>query len=261
MPGTQGDTLKVVQNLPGVARPAFNGGQLVIRGTSPNDSGVFLDGQRIPLLYHFGGLTSVYNSELLDVGGLPARQLLLLLRQRHRWRHQRAQPRPAHGPLPWHRGHRPASSPTPCSRAPSPRTSASPWRAGAPMSIWCSSSVPENEDGPSIQVAPRYYDAQLKLHWTPSKQHTFTLQGLISNDTLGLLFDRPADQDPSVNGDFEVTTGFNQLRLGHQYKGGALHPGQPGPGGQHPASSSSWAIATCASPRWTSICAPPPSTP
>src|SRR5262249_59414012 len=49
IPGTTGDALKVVQNLPGVARPPFNGGLIVIRGTSPRDSGIFLDGQRIPL--------------------------------------------------------------------------------------------------------------------------------------------------------------------------------------------------------------------
>src|SRR5262249_20355914 len=66
IPGTTGDALKVIQNLPGVARPPFNGGLIVIRGTSPRDSGIFLDGERIPLLFHFGGLVAVYNSELLE---------------------------------------------------------------------------------------------------------------------------------------------------------------------------------------------------
>src|SRR5262249_52810619 len=66
IPGTTGDALKVIQNLPGVARPPLNGGLIVIRGTSPRDSGIFLDGERIPLLFHFGGLTAVYNSELLE---------------------------------------------------------------------------------------------------------------------------------------------------------------------------------------------------
>ena len=35
VPGTQGDTLKVVQNLPGAARAAFGSGQLVVWGASP----------------------------------------------------------------------------------------------------------------------------------------------------------------------------------------------------------------------------------
>ncbi len=66
IPGTYGDALKVVQNLPGVARAPFNGGLIAIRGTSPQDSGIFLDGERLPILFHFGGLTAVYNSELLQ---------------------------------------------------------------------------------------------------------------------------------------------------------------------------------------------------
>jgi len=219
VPGTQGDTLKVVQNLPGVARPAFNGGQLVIRGTSPNDSGVFLDGQRIPLLYHFGGLTSVYSSDLLEaLDYLP-------------------------GNFSSYYGNITGGVINVRSRA--PRMDGFHGTAGVSLiesnvllegpitdNLGFSVSgrrsyvdavltfVPQNEDGPSIQVAPRYYDAQLKLHWTPSQQHTFTLQALISNDVLGLVFDRPADQDPSVNGDFNITTGFSQLRLGHQYKAG-----------------------------------------
>ena len=221
IPGTQGDTLKVVQNLPGVARPAFNGGDIVIRGTSPFDSGVFLDGQRIPLLYHFGGLTSVYNSELLEsVDFLP-------------------------GNFSSYYGNITGGVINVRSRAPrmdrfhgtlgvglleSNAVLEGPITENLGIAVAGRRSyidlvlklVPENEDGPSIQVAPRYYDAQVKLNWTPNKQHTFTMQGLVSNDVLALLFDRPADQDPSVNGEFQITTGFTQLRLGHQYKAGAL---------------------------------------
>jgi TonB family protein len=38
LPGTNGDVVRVVQNLPGVQRPPLNIGQLLIRGTSPEDS-------------------------------------------------------------------------------------------------------------------------------------------------------------------------------------------------------------------------------
>jgi len=64
--GTQGDTLKVVQNLPGVARPAFGGGPLVLRGATPGDSRTFLEGQEIPQIFHFGGLRSTFASTFLD---------------------------------------------------------------------------------------------------------------------------------------------------------------------------------------------------
>ncbi len=65
IPGTQGDGLKALQNFPGVARAPFGAGQLVIRGSAPADSGVYLGYHEIPTLFHFGGLTSVFNSDIL----------------------------------------------------------------------------------------------------------------------------------------------------------------------------------------------------
>lgn len=65
VPGTQGDTLKVVQNLPGVARASFGSGQLVVWGAAPQDTRVYVDGIHIPLLYHGGGLRSVLTSDLV----------------------------------------------------------------------------------------------------------------------------------------------------------------------------------------------------
>ncbi|HET9595258.1 MAG TPA: TonB-dependent receptor [Anaeromyxobacteraceae bacterium] len=63
LPGTQGDTLKVLQNLPGVARSPFGLGLLVVRGSAPQDTRVYVDGIEIPLLFHFGGITSVVASD------------------------------------------------------------------------------------------------------------------------------------------------------------------------------------------------------
>jgi TonB family protein len=65
VPGTQGDTLKVVQNLPGVARASFGSGQLVVWGAAPQDTRVYVDGVHIPLLYHGGGLRSTINSDMV----------------------------------------------------------------------------------------------------------------------------------------------------------------------------------------------------
>ncbi|MEM6293769.1 MAG: energy transducer TonB [Myxococcota bacterium] len=66
LPGTQGDALKAVQNFPGVARAPFGAGLLAIRGTGPNDSAVYLGYHEIPTLFHFGGLTSVFNSDIIE---------------------------------------------------------------------------------------------------------------------------------------------------------------------------------------------------
>src|SRR5262245_52846479 len=65
VPGTQGDTLKVVQNLPGVARSAFGSGQLIVWGSAPKETTVNVDGVQIPSLYHVGGLRSTINSDLV----------------------------------------------------------------------------------------------------------------------------------------------------------------------------------------------------
>src|SRR5690606_259835 len=64
--GTRGDALRTVEILPGVARPPFGTGALIVRGSAPNDSQVFLDGSPVPLLYHFGGLTSFTNTRMLE---------------------------------------------------------------------------------------------------------------------------------------------------------------------------------------------------
>ncbi|MCG5055774.1 MAG: TonB-dependent receptor [Myxococcales bacterium] len=69
VPGTLGDPVRVVENLPGMNRtPGGLGGALIVRGANPADSGVYVDGVEIPLLYHFGGLTSVVSGEFM--GGI-----------------------------------------------------------------------------------------------------------------------------------------------------------------------------------------------
>lgn len=69
LPGTQGDAIRVIQNLPGVARAPYGLGVLVVRGAPPQDTGVFLDGHPLPILFHFGGLggfNSVVNARMLE---------------------------------------------------------------------------------------------------------------------------------------------------------------------------------------------------
>lgn len=65
IPGTFGDTIKVVENLPGVARTGFGSGALVIWGSSPRDSRVFVDGIELPRLFHFHGVRSIVSPELV----------------------------------------------------------------------------------------------------------------------------------------------------------------------------------------------------
>jgi TonB family protein len=66
IPGTNGDAIRAISNMPGVARPPGGDGALIVRGSSPRDSQVFVDGTNIPMVYHFGGLSSVIPTEMLE---------------------------------------------------------------------------------------------------------------------------------------------------------------------------------------------------
>jgi TonB family protein len=66
VPGTFGDPVRIVQNLPGVARSPFDFGLLLVRGSGPEDSAAHIDGIRIPQLFHFGGFRSIVTPILLD---------------------------------------------------------------------------------------------------------------------------------------------------------------------------------------------------
>jgi len=66
IPGFGGDAIKSVQALPGVARPPFVSGQIIVRGSGFEDTRYFLDGIDIPMLFHYGGLKSTYNTSVLQ---------------------------------------------------------------------------------------------------------------------------------------------------------------------------------------------------
>ena len=69
--GTDGDVVKAVNNFPGVHRPPFGTspfgrGSLPIRGSSPEATNVYVDGVRVPILYHFGGLRTIIPAEMVE---------------------------------------------------------------------------------------------------------------------------------------------------------------------------------------------------
>jgi hypothetical protein len=66
VPGTQNDPLKVVEALPGVARPAMASGALVVWGAAPSETRVYVDGVEVPALYHGSALRSVLNADLVS---------------------------------------------------------------------------------------------------------------------------------------------------------------------------------------------------
>jgi hypothetical protein len=65
-PGAMNDALRAITILPAAARIPFSFGGVVLRGMSPRDSSVFIDGVEIPLAFHFGGITGVFPTQALD---------------------------------------------------------------------------------------------------------------------------------------------------------------------------------------------------
>lgn len=61
--GTQGDPVKVVDNLPGVARAGLGQRGLVVWGAAPEATRVLFDGVELPALYHLGGLRSTVSAD------------------------------------------------------------------------------------------------------------------------------------------------------------------------------------------------------
>jgi len=210
IPGTRGDALRVVELLPGVGRPAFGGGVVLVRGAAPGDSEVFLDGVPVPLLYHFGGLTSFYNSQLLDeIDFVPGnfsvrygRRIGGILEVTPR------DPRTdgyhgfvdinvidaslmVEGPIGDHFAFAVAA-----------RRS---W-----VDLILGAVLPE--DGPTFLAAPVYYDYQLMLTYRPDDNHRFRLLVYGSSDELALVLGGGGN-DPNVRGNFGLGTQFHRAQL------------------------------------------------
>jgi TonB family protein len=64
-PGAMGDPLIALQNFAGVGRVTYSD-NIIVRGSSPRDTKVFVDGIDIPIAYHFGGLRSVVPTGIID---------------------------------------------------------------------------------------------------------------------------------------------------------------------------------------------------
>ena len=65
MPGAFGDAFRAIEALPGVAPMATGLPHLFVRGATPSASGYFIDGIKVPFLFHLGVGPSVLNPALI----------------------------------------------------------------------------------------------------------------------------------------------------------------------------------------------------
>ncbi len=218
IPGTGGDVVRVIQNLPGVARPRFLSGALVIRGAAPRDSQVFLEGDNIPLVFHFFGGPAVINSEMIEsidfyAGNFsPAygRALAGIINLNTR------SPKTdrIHGMAQIDVLNASALIEGPITKDLSFAISG----RRSYFDLFLNQVIPD--DTVDIVAAPRYYDYQAWLTWRGFKDHKLELFLYGSNDLIDLIL---PEGDPQGNQDFQTTglalsNGFTRLQFKWDWK-------------------------------------------
>lgn len=217
VPGTQGDALKVLQDMPGVARTPFGIGALVVRGAAPAGTKVFLDGIELPVLFHFAALSAVVNADLLSgmdfypgtfsarFGRADAGIVELRTRPGKERLHGYVDIDLLNsvvlgeGPLPGG-GTFLASI----------RRSYVDVVLNAALAIGSRTSRSIAELDTSLQLAPRYYDYQVKADWTFGRDHLWVM-GFGDDDGLDFL---QAPRPGSERDSFSLHTAFHRASGG-----------------------------------------------
>jgi TonB family protein len=207
--GTRGDPVRVIELLPGVARPPFAAGLLIIRGASPFDSQVYFEGGLVDRLYHFGGLTSFTSARLIDhidlypgnfsvrygrkIGGI----VDIGLRD----------PRTDgyHGVVDVNLIDASVLAEGPVGQRGAFALSAK----RSYIDFWFSSVIPKDI---GITAAPVYSDYQAMYSYRPENGDKLRLLFYGSNDEFKLNFDKPADGDPAIRGGFGQKTAYDRLQ-------------------------------------------------
>jgi len=212
IPGTRGDALRAVELLPGVARPPFGAGVIIVRGSAPNDTQVLVEG--IPAgasLFHFGGLTSFINSRLLESVDFYPGNFSVRYGRRRGGIIEVSLSDPArdrlHGVADLNLIDGSVLAQGPITKnwefAASVRRSWLDVTLGAALSTADVSTV----------AAPVYYDYQLISTYRPTDRDKFRVFIYGSSDTFKLLFQKPSDDDPALSGNFRLATRFHRLHL------------------------------------------------
>jgi TonB family protein len=207
IPGTRGDALRTVEILPGVARPPLGAGALIVRGSSPQDTQVFLDGIPVPLLYHFGGLTSFINSRLLEsVDFYPGNFSVRYGRRRGGI----VEAKLSDPPRDQMHGVADISLIDGSLLLQGPITDNWEFAAGVRRS-WLDvvlGGALESADVDTL-AAPVYYDYQVETTYRPNDKNKLRLIVYGSRDSFELLFTRPSDTDASLRGQFDLQSQFH----------------------------------------------------
>jgi TonB family protein len=213
VPGSSGDPLKVLESLPGVARPAAAGpgaGQLIVRGSAPEDTRFFLDGLPILQLYHFGAIYSVLQDEWIgDIdfrpGGYSTRYgnatagiVNVTLRDMAR--------DGVHGHADGNIYHLAGFMTAPAGKD---------WTVGvAARRSWVDAilaGIGGEDGGFRFSSAPRYYDYQARADYHPEDGPRLRLLVFGSDDALVVFGGSPGGADPNAS-NFALSRSFHQVQ-------------------------------------------------
>jgi TonB family protein len=216
IPGTSGDPLAVIQNFAGVARVPI-AGLLIVRGSAPEDSRIFADGAEIPLVYHFGGLRSVFPVGMLDniefypgnfspmygraTGGVVDVQI------------KKLQPTKIGG----YADVSILDSGVYLEAPIGDKAAIAVAGRRSYLDFILNAAVPD--DAPvTLLTAPRYYDYQVLANYRPAAAHDLRAFYFGSDDRLKLLFQNPGDVDPTVGiNDVTSLTKFYRTIFTYKY--------------------------------------------
>jgi TonB family protein len=209
--GTGGDVIKVVENLPGVARSTVGSGALVVWGAGAADTRVYVDDVHIPVLYHEGGFRSVIHSDLvqnveLEPGGYGAahgRGLGGLVNVGMR----PLEAGPYHGSV----------SVDAIDASASVRGSiGDKFRfAGAVRRShldWVLARVTSQDVGEFVPI-PRYWDSQLRFAYVPRDGESIEIGGLLSSDHISRSL---VEADPADTKTEGKDSGFERIYMRYQ---------------------------------------------
>jgi TonB family protein len=217
IPGTNGDAFRVVQNLPGVARSPFGLGFLVVRGSKPWDTRTFVDEAPVPLLFHFGGLFSTYNANLLEnlsfqqgnYGAEFGRGIAGLVTATSRTPSKKG----VHGYVDLNLVDLSGLVELPLSDSWSMAVSARRSYIDVVLPTVLG-LIPGATDTIAFTVAPRYWDYQARLEWKPATgKSRFFVSFFGSSDELVAALPNPA-LDPEGRATFGTSISYNRLLVG-----------------------------------------------
>ncbi len=216
IPGTLGDPVLVIENLPGVARTL--GGDIIVRGSGPTDTRVFIDGTAVPLIYHFGGLKSVFPAKIIEsidfypgnfsaaygrgMGGVFDLHL------------KRLNPDRFHGSIDVS-----VLDTSVYFEAPITDTLAMGIAGRRSYVDFVLDAVIPDDASIGLISAPRYYDYQFFGNWRPAPAHDIRWLFLGSDDLFELLFDDPARaaNAGATSNELSLGTAFQRITGDYRY--------------------------------------------